>query len=55
MQMNHHMDSKDQLALKSLIAEKLAPFSLSHTTIELEFPEESCRDNIEDNQDAALT
>lgn len=34
----------EQLQLKQRIAERLAPFGLTHTTIELEFPEEACRD-----------
>jgi len=38
------LDATQQRALKVLIAEKLAPFSLTHTTIELELPDESCRD-----------
>ena len=38
------MDANEQLELKALIAQKLAPFSLSHTTIELELPDENCRD-----------
>lgn len=38
------LDASQQRALKACIAEKLAPFGLTHTTIELEFPDESCRD-----------
>lgn len=33
-----------QLDIKCEIAEKLKPFDISHTTIEVEFPGESCRD-----------
>jgi len=39
-----NLDASQQLVLKQKVAEKLAPFSLTHTTIELEFPEENCRD-----------
>ena len=38
------LDAEQQRDLKNLIAEKLEPFSLTHTTIELEFPDENCRD-----------
>jgi cobalt-zinc-cadmium efflux system protein len=33
-----------QLELKQRIAASLAPFALTHTTIELELPQEACRD-----------
>lgn len=39
-----HLDTQEQVRLKDRIAETLAPFSLTHTTIELEFPNEYCRD-----------
>lgn len=38
------LDAGERRRLKNRIAEKLAPFSLTHTTIELEFPDEDCRD-----------
>lgn len=38
------LDAHAQRELKNLIARKLEPFALTHTTIELEFPDESCRD-----------
>jgi len=47
--LKQHMDTKEQVELKALIAQKLAPFSLSHTTIELELPEENCRDAMDSN------
>jgi cobalt-zinc-cadmium efflux system protein len=34
----------EQIQFKSTIAEKLAEYHLAHTTIELEFPGEACRD-----------
>lgn len=43
--LNIHMDSQALLGLKALIAEKLSPFALTHTTIELEFPDEHCREH----------
>jgi len=43
--LREHMDSNALLALKQKIAEKLKPFSLTHTTIELEFPDEDCREH----------
>lgn len=36
------------LALKNNIARDLKPYNLSHTTIELEFPDEACRDGDRD-------
>jgi cobalt-zinc-cadmium efflux system protein len=39
-----HLDTKAQVTLKALVAQTLEPFSLTHTTIELEFPDENCRD-----------
>lgn len=45
LELNVHMDSQATLALKSLIAQKLKPFALTHTTIELEFPDENCREH----------
>ena len=39
-----HQDEQRQL--KSLIAKKLGKFKLADTTIELEFPDEQCRDEI---------
>lgn len=41
------LNAAEQHALKKRIADKLAPFSLTHTTIELEFPDEACRDRHE--------
>lgn len=42
--LHQQLDAGEQITLKAHIADKLAPFSLTHTTIELEFPEEICRD-----------
>ena len=43
--LKEHMDSQAMLDLKQLIADKLKPFALTHTTIELEFPDEDCREH----------
>lgn len=40
------LDIKQQEALKSDIQRKLSEFSLEHTTIELEWPDEICRDGV---------
>ena len=42
--MNSPMDSSAQLQAKAQIAKILDQFKFLHTTIELEFPEENCRD-----------
>lgn len=42
--MNSPMDSAAQLQAKAQIAKILDQFNFLHTTIELEFPEENCRD-----------
>ncbi len=39
------ISQNEQLELKSEVAEKLEKYELSHTTIELEFPDETCRDS----------
>jgi len=39
------MSIAEQIQLKNDIAQTLASFGFAHTTIELEFPEEACRDN----------
>ena len=38
------MSSEDQLDIKNQIALVLKEFQFLHTTIELEFPQEDCRD-----------
>jgi cobalt-zinc-cadmium efflux system protein len=40
------LSASEQQNLKIVIAEKLRPFNLTHTTIELEFPDEHCRDKL---------
>lgn len=40
------LDAVAQRALKQDIARLLEPFALAHTTIELELPEEGCRDGV---------
>ncbi len=42
--MNSPMECVEQVEIKSEIARILDKFKFSHTTIELEFPEEPCRD-----------
>lgn len=42
--LREHLDTGAQVELKHRIAETLKPFSLTHTTIELELPDEFCRD-----------
>ena len=44
LQLLEPLSARDQVDLKARIAERLAPFDLTHTTIELELPEELCRD-----------
>ncbi len=44
LQLRLTLSTSEQQNLKKLIAEKLRPFNLTHTTIELEFPDEACRD-----------
>ena len=39
------VDQSTQPSIKNEIATLLTPYKLSHTTIELEFPDEYCRDN----------
>lgn len=46
LEMKSQMSSEEQIDIKSQIAEKLQEFKFSHTTIELEFPQEDCRDII---------
>ncbi len=41
--LHQQMNSLDQVALKTKIAKVLEPFELSHTTVELEWPQENCR------------
>lgn len=43
--LKNNLSAVKQKELKSSISRKLSPFSLAHTTIELEFPEENCRDS----------
>lgn len=44
LEMNTPMSSAEQIDIKNQIADKLQKFELSYTTIELEFPQEKCRD-----------
>lgn len=40
----HMISAEEQVAIKQLINELLAGFSLQHTSIEFELPGEVCRD-----------
>ena len=42
--LNNPVDTLVQAKIKDEIATLLIPYDLSHTTIELEFPNETCRD-----------
>lgn len=42
---SRELSSEQRARLKALISETLAPYKLAHTTIELEYPDENCRDN----------
>jgi cobalt-zinc-cadmium efflux system protein len=44
LSLNEHYDQPLLVALKARIANAMAPYDLSHTTIEFEFPDEFCRD-----------
>jgi cobalt-zinc-cadmium efflux system protein len=46
LELNHPVDASTQATIKAEIATLLAPYALSQTTIELEFPEEFCRDKL---------
>ena len=45
LEMSSPMSSEEQLWIKNQVAKKLQEFEFSHTTIELEFPQEDCRDD----------
>ena len=45
LEMGSPMSSEEQLWIKNQVAKKLQEFEFSHTTIELEFPQEDCRDD----------
>jgi cobalt-zinc-cadmium efflux system protein len=42
--LNQHYAQPELISLKAAIAAAMARYELSHTTIELEFPDEFCRD-----------
>ena len=44
LQLDQRLDVHQQELLKSELKQQLATFSLEHTTIELEWPNEACRD-----------
>jgi cobalt-zinc-cadmium efflux system protein len=39
------LECAERALLKQQISEQLAVFELAHTTIELEYPDEACRDH----------
>ena len=45
LMLDKSVDQSTQPSIKNEIATLLTPYKLSHTTIELEFPDEYCRDN----------
>jgi len=45
LEIDHMISASDQVAIKQEINKQLAEFSLAHTTIEFEMPEEVCRDS----------
>jgi len=45
LEIDQMISADEQKYIKQQISERLAGFSLAHTTIELELPEESCRDD----------
>jgi cobalt-zinc-cadmium efflux system protein len=47
--LSQELSPQAQLGLKQQIAVILAPYKLSHTSIELEMPDEPCRDSHSDN------
>lgn len=50
LELTHNLEVDDIIKLKQRIAKELSTHQLSHTTIEFEFPQESCRDKIEKDQ-----
>ena len=42
--MKNDIRQEEQFKLKEMIAARLNKYELAHTTIELEFPREACRD-----------
>ncbi len=47
LEINHMISADDQIKTKQIINKLLSEFSLAHTTIEFELPEEACRDKEE--------
>jgi len=45
LEIDHMITAHEQKQNKQKISERLANFSLAHTTIEFELPEEVCRDD----------
>jgi len=45
LEIDEHMSSQEQAQIKQQVSRKLSKYSLSHTTIEIELPEELCRDS----------
>ena len=43
--LSSHLSAAEQRKMKNDVARVLEPFNFAHTTIELEFPEEECRDD----------
>lgn len=49
LRLQQTLSATEQVRLKATIADGLAEYRLAHTTIELEFPGESCRDGRQDD------
>ena len=45
LEIDHMITAEDQMLIKQAINNQLAGYSLAHTTIEFEMPDEFCRDN----------
>lgn len=49
LELAHNFEVDKLIGLKQQVAMKLSSFNLSHTTIEFEFPQETCRDEHEEH------
>ncbi|GAA6206391.1 cation diffusion facilitator family transporter [Thalassotalea sp. SU-HH00458] len=49
LELAHNFEVDKLIRLKQQVAMKLTSYNLSHTTIEFEFPQETCRDEHEEN------
>ena len=49
LELTHNIEIDELISLKQRMAKELSCYHLSHTTIEFEFPKETCRDEHEDD------